>query len=66
MARIWGTFLPRPEPAAIVAVAVAVSAALLLGLGLKSTPDLQPLRFSKEGTTLNQLKTSIRSQFGLN
>ncbi|HXA57923.1 MAG TPA: serine/threonine-protein kinase [Streptosporangiaceae bacterium] len=66
MARIWGTFLPRPEPAAIVAVAVAVSAALLLGLGLKSTPDLQPLRFSTQGTTLNQLKASILGQFGLN
>jgi hypothetical protein len=65
MARMWATFLPRPEPAFIIMLSLAVFAVVLFGLSAGKTPDLQPLGFSGDSKTLNGLKNDIQSWIGI-
>jgi hypothetical protein len=62
MARVWGTLLPRPEPAAILALCLGVLAAVLFNTAAKAIPDLQPVRFSDSTMTLDDLRNGIRDK----
>jgi len=63
-ARVWGAFLPRIEPAVIVALGLAGVAALLWLAAKGTVPSLKPLTIDGS-QSVNDLKDSITSKFGI-
>ena len=59
MARVWSTLLPRAEPAVLITLCLGVFAAILFSMSVKATPDLQPLRFTDSGKTLDDLRNGV-------